>query len=155
LAVAYFKGGDLAAAKAEADKCAKDADVNNLLGVLALNNNDVDAAEAFFAASGNATSKENMAVVNVLKGDYAAAANNLAAVKKSYNKALVCVLNGNYAAAAEAVCCCDCACNAYLKAVIAARQGKAEEVKTNLEAAKKDAKLAARAEKDIEFAQFN
>ncbi len=155
LAVAYFKGGDLAAAKAEADKCAKDADVNNLLGVLALNNNDVDAAEAFFAASGNATSKENMAVVNVLKGDYAAAATNLAAVKKSYNKALVCVLNGNYAAAAEAVCCCDCACNAYLKAVIAARQGKAEEVKTNLEAAKKDAKLAARAEKDIEFAQFN
>lgn len=155
LAVAYYKSGNAAAAKVEADKCEKDADVNNLLGVLAINNNDLDGAAAYFAASGNASSKENMAVVNVLKGDYAAAAANLAGVEKSYNKALVCVLNGDYAAAAAAVCNCDCACNAYLKAVIAARQGNAADVKANLEAAKKDAKLAARAEKDIEFAQFN
>ena len=43
---------------------------------------------------------------------------------------------------------------AYLKAVIAARQGKADEVKANLEAAGKDEKLAERAAKDIEFAQY-
>ena len=37
---------------------------------------------------------------------------------------------------------------------IAARQGKAADVKTYLEKASKNKELAARAEKDIEFAQY-
>ena len=59
---------------------------------------------------------------------------------------------GNNAPAAEFTCKCPLA--AYLRAVAAARQGNAEGVKKNLEDAKKCEKLAARAEKDIEFAQY-
>ena len=43
---------------------------------------------------------------------------------------------------------------AYLKAVIAARQGDQAAYKENIEKACKDEKLAARAANDIEFAMF-
>jgi hypothetical protein len=71
---------------------------------------------------------------------------------KSFNAALVQVLLGNYAPAVE--CNCEGPAFAYLRAVVAARQGNAQGVKKNLEVAKKCEKLAARAEKDIEFAQY-
>ena len=157
LAVALFKSGDKAAAKAELDKCAKDADVNNFYGVLALTDNDITAAANFFAASGNATSKKNAAVVDILNGNYSAAASKLSG-EKGFNAALAAVLVGNYSAAENALA-CDCAekcpkC-AYLAAVIAARQGKADVVKAQLEKVAGNAELAARAAKDIEFAKFN
>ena len=92
-----------------------------------------------------------IASVGMTEEQVKAAAKNLANVK-SFNAALVQVLLGNYAPAAE--CKCDCPASAYLRAVVAARQGNAEGVKKNLETAKKCEKLAARAEKDIEFAQY-
>ena len=85
-------------------------------------------------------------------GDYKAAAAKVAGVK-SYNAALIALLNGNTAPAAALECQCPCA--AYLRAIAAARNGDAAGVKKNLEVAKKCEKLAARAAKDIEFAQFN
>ena len=154
LAVALFKSGDKAAAKAELDKCAKDADVNNLYGVLALNDNDLETAAQCFAASGNATSKKNAAVVDILKGDYSAAASKLSG-EKGFNAALAAILVKDYAAADSALESCECEGCAYLKAIIAARQGNADAVKSNLDKAKKNEKLAARAAKDIEFAKFN
>lgn len=154
LAVALFKSGDKAAAKAELDKCAKDADVNNLYGVLALNDNDLETAAQCFAASGNATSKKNAAVVDILKGDYSAAASKLSG-EKGFNAALAAILVKDYAAANSALESCECEGCAYLKAIIAARQGNADAVKSNLDQAKKNEKLAARAAKDIEFAKFN
>ena len=154
LAVALFKSGDKAAAKAELDKCAKDADVNNLYGVLALNDNDLETAAQCFAASGNATSKKNAAVVDILKGDYSAAASKLSG-EKGFNAALAAILVKDYAAANSALESCECEGCAYLKAIIAARQGNADAVKSNLDKAKKNEKLAARAAKDIEFAKFN
>ena len=154
LAVALFKSGDKAAAKAELDKCAKDADVNNLYGVLALNDNDLETAAQCFAASGNATSKKNAAVVDILQGDYSAAASKLSG-EKGFNAALAAILVKDYAAANSALESCECEGCAYLKAIIAARQGNADAVKSNLDKAKKNEKLAARAAKDIEFAKFN
>ena len=157
LAVALFKSGDKAAAKAELDKCAKDADVNNFYGVLAMTDNDIAAAANFFAASGNDTSKKNAAVVDILNGNYNAAASKLSG-EKGFNAALAAVLVGNYSAAEQALS-CDCADKcpkcAYLAAVIAARQGKADVVKAQLEKVAGNAELAARAAKDIEFAKFN
>ena len=151
LAVTYIKMDKLADAKKALENCAKDADWNNAMGVIALRENDLKAAAEYFAASGNATAKENAAVISILNGDYKAAAQSLANVK-SFNAALAQVLVGNYAPAAE--CKCECPASAYLRAVVAARQGNAEGVKKNLEVAKKCEKLAARAEKDIEFAQY-
>ena len=96
---------------------------------------------------------ENAAVVAIHKGDYKGAAAKLAG-KKGFVAALANTLTGNYAAAKAAIT-CDCPHSAYLKAVIAAREGDAKAVKANLETAKKCEKLAKRAANDIEFAQFN
>jgi hypothetical protein len=151
LAVTYINMDKLADAKKALENCEKDADWNNAMGVIALRENDLEAAAKYFAASGNATSKENAAVIYVLNGEYEAAAQNLAGVK-SANAALVQILLGNYAPAAELTC--ECPYAAYVRAIAAARQGDAEGVKKNLETVKKCEQLAARAEKDIEFVQF-
>ena len=153
LAVVYINEGKFEKADKALDKCEQDADWNNAKGVVALNTGDEAAASKYFAAAGNATAKANEAVVDILNGRYEAAAAKLAG-QKSFNAALAQVLVKNYAAAEAALPECDCACGAYLKAVIAARQGKADAVKANLEAASKCEKLAKRAEKDIEFAQY-
>ncbi|MDY2858294.1 MAG: hypothetical protein SOU85_05005 [Candidatus Cryptobacteroides sp.] len=153
LAVVYINEGKFEKADKALDKCEQDADWNNAKGVVALNTGDEAAASKYFAAAGNATAKTNEAVVDILNGRYEAAAAKLAG-QKSFNAALAQVLVKNYAAAEAALPECDCACVAYLKAVIAARQGKADAVKANLEAASKCEKLAKRAEKDIEFAQY-
>ena len=148
LAVTYINMDKLADAKAALAKCAEDADVQNANGVIAmLEGNLAEAAKLFKAAGNNA----NLAIVDVLNGDYKAAAAKVAG-EKNYNAAVIALLNGDYAPAAALKC--ECPCAAYLRAVAAARQGDAAGVKKNLEAAKKCEKLAARAEKDIEFAQY-
>ena len=147
LAVTYLKMDKMADAKAALAKCEKDADWNNAMGVIALREDNLDEASKYFAAAGNATAKENAAVISILKAAAAALAN-----AKGYNAALAQLLVGNYAPAAASKC--ECPQSAYLRAVAAARQGNAEAVKTNLEAAKKCEKLAERAAKDVEFAQY-
>ena len=151
LAVTYIKADKLAEAKAELAKCEKDADWNNAMGVVALQENNLAEAAKYFKAAANKAANANLAVVDVLNGDYKAAAAKLGECK-CYNAALVALLNGNYAPAAALTC--ECPMVSYLKAVAAARQGDAAGVKKNLEAAKKCEKLAARAEKDVEFAQY-
>ena len=82
---------------------------------------------------------------------YKAAAAKVAGTK-GYNAALIALLNGDTAPAAALEC--ECPGAAYLRAIAAARKGDAALVKKNLEVAKKCEKLAARAAKDIEFAQY-
>ena len=121
------------------------------MGVVALREGDYAQANRYFAAAGTETAKENMAVIDVLNGNYKDAAAKLAG-KDGYNAALVALLNGNNAPAAALKC--ECPQAAYLRAVAAARQGNASAVATNLDAAKACEELAARAAKDIEFAQY-
>ena len=151
LAVAYIWDGKLAEAKAALAKCAKDADWNNAMGVVALQENNLAEAAKYFKAANNASAKANLAVVDILNGDYKAAAAKLAG-QKDCNAALAALLNGDLATAANAQCKCPKA--SYIKAIAAARQGKADAVKANLEAASKDKALAERAAKDVEFAQY-
>ena len=151
LAVTYIKMDKLAKAENALEGLAKDADWNNAMGVIALRKNDLATASKYFAAAGNETAKENAAVIDILKGDYTAAAAKLAAAK-GFNAALAQLLVGNNAPAAALEC--KCAKSAYLRAVAAARQGNAEAVKTNLEAASECEKLAERVAKDVEFAQY-
>ena len=123
LAVVYIKGGKLAEAKAELAKCAQDADWNNAMGVIALQENNLVDAAKYFKAAGNKAANANLAVVDVLNGDYKAAAAKLGECKCT-NAALVALLNGNNAPAAALTC--ECPTAAYLRAVAAARQGDAE-----------------------------
>ena len=153
LGVLFLNEDKLDAAEKEFGKVAtKDAELENAKGVIALRKGDLAAAQKAFAAAGTAQAKENQAVVDILNGNYAKAA---AALKgtNSFNEALADVLVGKPAEAAAALK-CQCPRANYLRAVIAARQGKAADVKTYLEKASKNKELAARAEKDIEFAQY-
>ena len=151
LAVVYLNMNENGKAKRALDKCEKDADWNNAMGVVALREGDNAQAERYFAAAGTETAKENLAVLDVLNGDYKAAAAKLAG-KEGFNAALVALLNGNNGPAAALKC--NCPKGAYLRAVAAARQGKAAAVASNITDASKNADLAARAAKDVEFAQY-
>ncbi|MBQ8811551.1 MAG: hypothetical protein IJZ70_04495 [Bacteroidales bacterium] len=151
LAVTYLNMNENGKAKRALDNCEKDADWNNAMGVIALREGDYAQANRYFAAAGTETAKENMAVIDVLNGNYKAAAEKLEG-KKGYNAALVALLNGNNAPAAALTC--NCPQVAYLRAVAAARQGYAATVAENLETVKKCEKLAEKAAKDIEFAQY-
>ena len=154
LAVAYLNSDKLADAKAALAKVSeKDADYQNAMGVVALREGNYADAAKYFNASGNETSKENLAVLDILNGKYADAAAKLANADCCGNKALVYILTGQLDKAAASIK-CECPRSAYLKAVVAARQGNADEVKANIEKASKDQKLAERAAKDIEFAQY-
>ena len=151
LAVTYIQMNELKKAEAALEACEKDADYNNAMGVIALRNENLEAAAKYFALSGNATSVKNAAVLDILNGEYEAAAAKLGDCK-CFNAALAQLLVGNNAPAAALECQSPKA--AYLRAVAAARKGDAAGVKKNLEAASKCEDLAARAAKDIEFAQY-
>lgn len=154
LAVVYLNADKLSAAKSALAKVSeKDADYQNAMGVVALRENKLDEAAKYFKAAGNATATENLAVLDILNGKYTDAAAKLANAECCNNKALAYILTGQLDKAAASVK-CECPQASYLKAIIAARQGKAADVKTNLEKASKDKKLAERAAKDIEFAQY-
>ena len=155
LAVVYLNDNKVNAAKKELAKVqAKDADWQNAMGVVALREGDKAEAAKCFKAAANQTAKENLAVLDILNGKYADAAAKLADAQGCcHNKTLAYILNGQLDKAAASAKCASPKVS-YLKAVIAARQGKADEVKANLEAAGKDEKLAERAAKDIEFAQY-
>ncbi len=155
LAVVYLKENNMDSAKAALAKV-KDQNAywQNAMGVVALREGNLDEAAKYFTAAASQTSKENLAVIDILKGNYAAAVEKLADAKGCCNdKTLAYILTDQLdKAAASATCASPCV--SYLKAIIAARQGDAEGVKTNLEAASKVEALAERAAKDIEFAQY-
>ena len=151
MAVVYIWMNEIDKAAAALKGLEMDADWQNAMGVIALRKGQLEAANNYFKKAGTQTAKENLAVLDILAGEYEAAAAKLAGVE-GYNAALAQLLVGNNAPAAALKC--ECANVAYLRAVAAARQGDAEAVKTNLEAAGKCEKLAERAAKDVEFAQY-
>ena len=151
MAVVYIWMNEIDKAAAALKGLEMDADWQNAMGVIALRKGQLEAANNYFVKAGTQTAKENLAVLDILNGEYEAAAAKLAG-EEGYNAALAQLLVGNNAPAAALEC--ECPQAAYLRAVAAARQGNAEAVKTNLEAAGKCEKLAERAAKDVEFAQY-
>ena len=151
MAVTYIKMNELAKAGAALQGLAQDADWYNAKGVIALRNNNLAEAEQLFAKAGTETAKKNLAVLDILNGKYEAAAAKLAGSTEC-NAALAQLLTGNYAGVEKMTC--KCPKSYYVRAVAAARQGNAEGVKANLEKACKNEKLAQRAAKDVEFAQY-
>ncbi|MBR5836481.1 MAG: hypothetical protein IKY66_10015 [Bacteroidales bacterium] len=150
IAVTYINADELGKAKNALSKVAEDGDVYNALGVIALREGDVDAAAEYFAIANNEAGVENAAIIDILDGEYEAAAQKLEG-QKSFNAALAQLLVGNTAPAAALEK--NCAKSSYLRAVAAAREGKTATVKAELEKASKSDKLAQRAAKDVEFAK--
>ena len=155
LGVAYLtlnKNNEAANALAKvSDK--SNAYYNNAAGVVELRKGNNDAAAAAFKKSSLKEAQYNLAVVDILNGKYADAAAKLNGAG-SFNEALSDILTGDLAAASKVLGNAQCQCKNYLKAIIAARQGKADAAKAALEIASKDEALAKRAENDIEFAKI-
>ena len=152
--VAYLAQGKTAEAAAAFNKVgADDPDLKNAKGVVALRKGDYSEAARLFLASNNDEAKVNQGALNILTGNYEKAAAQLAG-SKGCNSALAYLLNGQLDKASEALK-CQCPKSNYIRAIIAARQGNATDVKKYLDlVAKDDPELAARAEKDVEFAEF-
>ena len=133
---------------------ANDPDVINAKGVLALHKEDYKAAEEAFRKAGTEDAKANLGTVLILTGQYDEAAQVLKDVKGCcHNSVLAYILTDQLDKASQRVNCGDLKVQ-YLKAIIAARQGNAEGVKTNLEKAFKSQALKERAARDIEFAGY-
>jgi len=158
LANVYVEMDKISDAKSALNACPKDAYYYNTLGVIALREGNNKAAQEAFNKSNLKEASYNKGVVAILDGNYAAAVKLLAG-EGCFNEALANVLVKDYAKASKildnAKCCSNCPCVSYLKAVIAARQGKTAEANAALEAAKKNDTLAKRAANDIEFAKVN
>ena len=151
MAVVYLNMNDVDKAAATLKGLEMDADWQNAMGVIALRKGQLEAANNYFKKAGTQTATKNLAVLDILNGKYVDAAAKLAGSTEC-NAALAQILVGNYAAADQMTC--KCAKSYYVRAIAAARQGNAEGVKANLEKACKNEKLAERAAKDVEFAQY-
>ena len=151
IGVTYLNQNEIAKAKNAFAKVPEDGDLYNALGVIALREGDYNAAAEYFAYANCEAGVENAAVIDIIDGEYKAAAQKLEG-KTGFNAALSQLLIGNTAPAAALDC--ECPDAAYLRAVAAARQGNAADVKKNLEDATENDRLAARAAKDVEFAQY-
>ena len=156
LGVAYLNAGDLQnASKAFAKVENKNEDLNNALGVIALRNGDYATASSYFKKAGTNIAKANQGVIDILSGDYNKAVEDLKDAPGCCNNTVLAYILTNQLDKASAAAKCKDARVNYLRAVIAARQGKMDEVKTYLDqVAKQDKALAERATKDVEFAEY-
>lgn len=124
----------------------------NNSGVVALREENYAVAANMFAKSSLNEAKYNSAVLDILNGHYKEAATKLAG-SKDENEGLAYILTNQLEKASAAIT-CKCSHAAYMKAIIAARQGKMSEVAKQLEVVYKDEALKVRSQNDIEFAKF-
>ena len=132
-----------------------DKDLLNVLGVIALQKGEFSKAGDYFAQSGTDDAKQNIGLLHLLKGDFAAAKEALAG-SVSRNEAIACIGSGDYSKALEILKDHSCPVSYYLRAIASARLGDAAAVRENLiYAAAKAPALAEAAKKDIEFEGFD
>ncbi|MBQ9660579.1 MAG: hypothetical protein IJV37_04855 [Bacteroidales bacterium] len=130
-----------------------DADVLNARGVVELQRGDRKAAAELFRKAGTPEAKANLGLIELLDGNYAAAADQLKATG-GLNAAVADILAGRLSDA-EAALQGDGAQEEYLRAIIAARRGNAAGVRTHLDAvSRKDQRLYEQSRRDVEFAKF-
>ena len=127
--------------------------LNNLRGVLALRDGNLREAADFFAKETAKEGKINLGTLDILNGNYAAAAKKLAGTGDE-NEALACILNNDLNRASSILKDNKSELAAYERAIIAARQGKASVAKAELAKIKQSAELLKKAEDDIEFAKI-
>ena len=156
LAALYINEGKEAKAEAELRQLdPNDPDVINAKGVIALRKDDFTTAEQCFKKANTAEAKKNLGIVHILTGKYDQAAQDLKDVDGCcHNTVLAYILTNQLDKAMSSANCGDPKVW-YLKAIIAARQGKVNELKSFLEKAYKNLDLKARAINDIEFAGYD
>ncbi len=155
--LAYQKGDTKTAAGYLAQALNKNSNSAEAYANMALvelvQGNTGKAEQALAKASAAKNYQEVLGNLNIAKGNYAQAAQNLAGVNTN-SAALAQILNKNYTAAAQtlgAISAPD-ATTSYLKAVLSARTGQKANALSNLKSAiAQDATLKSRAAKDLDF----
>ena len=151
-AVEYLNAGDVASAKSALNGVkSTEGCVTNLKGVVAMREGKYEDAAKLFASTECPNAKRNSAVLDILNGAYASAAQKLAGTGDK-NEGLAYLLAGDLDKAAAAIKGTDAA-SAYQRAIIAARRGNAAAAQAELRAAGVDKDLAARIANDVEFAK--
>ena len=131
----------------------KDADYLNAKGVCELQKGNLDAAAKYFNQSGTSEAKQNLGTIDILKGDYAAAAKKYEGAT-GLNAGLANILAGNYDKASDAVT-CKCYKADYMRAIIAARKGDSAGVKKYTDSAiEKNPAIKDKVQNDVEFAKY-
>lgn len=152
LAVVSLYNRDYTGAQRYLASLEETADVLNVKGAIEYARGNEQEALRLFRSSANEDATLNIGSVQILAGQYTDAVRTLKG-SNEFNEALANILVGNLDAAQKALK-CSCPRSSYLRAIIAARKGQAEEVAAQLEKASVKADLKARAEKDIEFVNF-
>ena len=131
-----------------------DADVLNAQGVIALRKDDLATAANLFRRANTPDAKKNLGIVQILTGDYDAAAKTLADVDGCcHNTVLAYILTDQLDKASNAAHCNDQKVT-YLKAIIAARKGDAAGVREAMGKITSQA-LRERAANDIELVGYD
>ena len=131
-----------------------DGDIVNAMGVLALRKQDYKKAEECFRKAGTDEAKANLGTLLILTGQYEEAAQVLKDPKGCCHNTVLAYILTDQLDKAKATAKCGDPKVWYLKAIVSARQGDAEGVKTNLEQAFRNPQLKERAARDIEFAGY-
>jgi Flp pilus assembly protein TadD len=130
--------------------------VLNNLGVIALSKNDLEKAKQYFndaKAKGNAEAKINLAPIFISEGDYAGATAAVSGQPGDLNLALSQILSGDLPSAKQTLAAAKESPKAfYLKAIVAAREGNANDVYANLK--NTSAEFKKQAQTDVEFKKF-
>lgn len=138
-------------------KDANNAQANMNLGLIALQDGDLEAAETYLGKAGSCEEYgEAYGTLLVRKGKYAQAINSFGA-KKCNNLAVAQICSEKYSDAKATLDGIEAknGVTYYLLAVVAARTNNADAVASNLkEAVAKDASLKAKAANDAEFAKY-
>lgn len=125
----------------------------NNAGLIALRDNNLKNAMEAFKKSDLPVAKQNSAIIDILEGRYNDAAVKLAGTGDD-NEGIAFILTNQLDKASKAIT-HDCPHAAYMRAVIAARQGNMIEVAKQLAIVYSGSEaLKLRSQKDIEFAKF-
>ncbi|MHC1689776.1 MAG: tetratricopeptide repeat protein [Bacteroidales bacterium] len=154
LTATYLENGKLAEAKASIAKVANKTSkfYYNNAGVIALREKNYKLAGEMFAKSDLQVARQNSAILDILNGRYNDAVAKLAGTGDS-NEGLAYILTNKLDKALPLIT-HDCPHGAYMRAIIAARQGNMSEVAKQLKRVYDSEALKTRSEKDIEFAKF-
>ena len=151
LAIAYAEVGEAEKAAAAFDSAIKAganaSELNNNLALVNLMKGDTEAAKAYTANA----SKETKALAAAAEGNYAAAQSAL----DGYNAAVSATMNADYTAAKQYIANDKSAEADYLRAVIAAKQGDFAAATAELKSAiAKDASYAEKCKKDVNLRNY-
>src|SRR5574344_1666836 len=153
LAVEYLKQGKTSQAKEALSQIAqKDDNYYNNMGIAYLQEKNYETAIQNFSKSNLKEAKVNSGIPYILTGQYQKAVQALNG-SNSYNEALANILTHNESKA-SGILTENSPEQAYLRAIIAARQGNNSKSKTELNKASENSSLAQRSKNDIEFAKL-